>query len=63
MEEETSSCEDWLFTLLKEEELIQYYDKIKDDLQIKRLAVSGSFIDNNYLLLATNYSLISILIA
>lgn len=41
MEEETNSGEDWLFTLLKEEELLQYYDKIKDDLQIKRLAVSS----------------------
>lgn len=31
---------DWLYTLLEEEELLQYYDKIKNDLQIKRLAVS-----------------------
>ena len=32
------STEDWLWALLREEELTQYYDKIRNDLQITRLS-------------------------
>lgn len=38
MENSETSDSDWLYVLLKEEDLEQYYDRIKRDLQITRLA-------------------------
>lgn len=34
----TTSESDWLYNLLREEELVQFYDRIRDELQITRLS-------------------------